>query len=230
MHDEFTANHVYKIRDMCLKYITEHEFYCLTDCNKITDVNTIPLVDDLQGWWSKLELFKISGPVLYLDLDVIIVNNIDDIINEIKNNFFVCLTHWNYFKNVTEKNKQLAYVEGINTSLMYWENDISFLYNEFKKITLAETKEYNNKKETNFLYNTFSKNWNIIRSDQDVVTFILKKTNKTNIITPFPRWDTDVVTFRRFFTRSKKPKHYSQRKIIVFHGSPRPWEQDIIPY
>lgn len=57
-----------------------HRFVCLTDAF-VPGVEVIPLVHGWDGWWSKVELFRpgaLSGPVLYLDLDTLVVNDITD--------------------------------------------------------------------------------------------------------------------------------------------------------
>lgn len=63
--------YVSKLRNMVARNLTvPYEFVCLTDLPR-------------KGWWSKLELFKpgrFTGPVLYLDLDIIITANIDHLV------------------------------------------------------------------------------------------------------------------------------------------------------
>jgi len=56
-----------------------HRFVCLTDRMGIIGdgIETIPLTLGLRGWWAKMELFSLSGPLLYFDLDTVIVGNID---------------------------------------------------------------------------------------------------------------------------------------------------------
>jgi hypothetical protein len=63
-----------------------HRFVCLTDDrNGIDDdLETKPLVDELPGWWNKIAVFKSSvhdlrGTLLYLDLDMVIIRNIDEL-------------------------------------------------------------------------------------------------------------------------------------------------------
>jgi hypothetical protein len=61
-----------------------HRFVCLTDDRTgiDDDFETLPFVDDLPGWWNKIALFKSSvhdlrGTILYIDLDMVIIRNID---------------------------------------------------------------------------------------------------------------------------------------------------------
>ena len=63
-----------------------HRFVCLTDDSRGIDpgVEVRPLTDDLPGWWNKLTLFKprlydLTGTVLFFDLDMIVIRNIDSL-------------------------------------------------------------------------------------------------------------------------------------------------------
>lgn len=55
----------------------EHRFVCLSDVDVPCD--RIPLVLEWPGWWSKIALFLLPGPVLYLDLDTATVGDLSDI-------------------------------------------------------------------------------------------------------------------------------------------------------
>ena len=62
---------------------------CLTDkphdIAPIEDVDdAIPLHHSWPGWWSKMELFQLPGPVLYFDLDTVIVGNIDGLVHAVE--------------------------------------------------------------------------------------------------------------------------------------------------
>lgn len=58
-----------------------HRFVCLTDSVTPMDgVETIPLRENWRGYWSKIELYRpglFKGPVLYLDLDSVVVGSMD---------------------------------------------------------------------------------------------------------------------------------------------------------
>ena len=65
-----------------------HRFLCLTDNPRGIDrsVETKPFVEDLPGWWNKIALFQsrihdLQGTLLYLDLDMVIIRNIDDVVS-----------------------------------------------------------------------------------------------------------------------------------------------------
>ena len=77
---DFTPEYVYRLREGVAKYTTvPHRFVCLTD--QVLDCETIALTDDLEGWWSKLELFKLAGQVVYFDLDTVIAGDIDALLS-----------------------------------------------------------------------------------------------------------------------------------------------------
>lgn len=76
---EFTTSHV----NWLLKQIPgQYQVVCLTDAWQ-TEINCpiIPLVYDLPGWWSKMEIFRPdmpNMPMLYLDLDTVIIDLVPD--------------------------------------------------------------------------------------------------------------------------------------------------------
>jgi predicted O-methyltransferase YrrM len=56
----------------------DYVFRCLTDVPGVPD--SIPMVDAWPNWWAKVGLFRpglFTGPVMYLDLDVVLCNRID---------------------------------------------------------------------------------------------------------------------------------------------------------
>jgi hypothetical protein len=62
-----------------------HAFICFCGSAEGIDwrVQCRPLIDNLQGWWNKISLFKrnigLEGQILFLDLDVVIVGDITPI-------------------------------------------------------------------------------------------------------------------------------------------------------
>jgi len=112
----YDASWVRKLQDAVARNLTlPHKFICLSDCEVPCD--RIPLESTGDGFWAKLQLFKpgiFTGPVLYIDLDTVICQNIDDIIFKIQNEKFVM---W------YEEDK------GIHSSaMMWWEGDYSYLW------------------------------------------------------------------------------------------------------
>lgn len=77
-----------------------HEFICLADSylsfpplhtkygNVYTEVHDEAL---WPGWWSKLRLFALDGPVLFLDLDTLVCGTLDDIAEHAETGKFTML-------------------------------------------------------------------------------------------------------------------------------------------
>lgn len=74
----YSAEWVRKLRDGVARHMSaEHRFVCLSDVS--VPCERIELTESMPGWWSKMELFKpgqFDGPVLFLDLDSLIVGDV----------------------------------------------------------------------------------------------------------------------------------------------------------
>jgi hypothetical protein len=66
----------------------EHRFHCVTDDSRGVEANILEVEEpQLPGWWQKLTVFKpdpwgLHNPILFLDLDVVILRGIDDFARE----------------------------------------------------------------------------------------------------------------------------------------------------
>lgn len=71
-----------KLKRMVSLRLRPHRFVCMSNVD-VPGVETLPLVHNWPGWWSKIELFRpgngLDGRVLYLDLDTLIVDEINSI-------------------------------------------------------------------------------------------------------------------------------------------------------
>lgn len=84
---KYSSDYVNKLYNMVMRNTTLNvKFACLTEDTTGLDKNiiTIPLPSNLTGWWCKPYMFTkdlpIKGTILYLDLDVVIANNIDKLL------------------------------------------------------------------------------------------------------------------------------------------------------
>ena len=123
---DFDADDVANIKRHVDNHLTvEHEFVCYTDLPKIGQIPGVTvrkLRCDFPGWWSKLEIFRETGPCLFFDLDVTMVDNIDR------------LAKW-----VLQGGRRFAMIEEWldswkhmwNSSVMAWSGDYSYLLREF---------------------------------------------------------------------------------------------------
>ena len=99
-----------------------HRFVCLTDSPEDLPCETIPLTDNLPGYWSKLELFKphLPGRVVYLDLDTIITGNIDQLLDYVGD---VAMLH-----DETHANRMPADWREWGSGVMAWNAPLQFVY------------------------------------------------------------------------------------------------------
>jgi hypothetical protein len=85
------------------------------------------------GWWYKMQLFNTQhhqGPLLYFDLDTVIVKNIDWI-RHLAPGFFWTVKDFKYLWRPT--------FQGINSSVMWWDTrDYSQLWQDFSSKRIKE--------------------------------------------------------------------------------------------
>lgn len=119
---------VKKLREMLNQHLTvPFQFICLSDM--ITPYSK-PLLDNYYKWWSKIESFRITGAVIYFDLDTAIFQSINSMAvnllnakNKNINTMYMLHTFRNTFKNTGEW----------SSSFMAWSGDWKWLYNEFNE-------------------------------------------------------------------------------------------------
>jgi hypothetical protein len=86
--NKYDAEYVNVLYNMVQRNLTiEHEFVCFTEdpigINPNIRIEPLPIIPDATGWWYKPLFFnpklQLQGTILYLDLDVIVFNNIDNL-------------------------------------------------------------------------------------------------------------------------------------------------------
>lgn len=95
-----------------------HRFVCLSDvdvpCERIALAHVWP------GWWSKIELFKLLGPVLFFDLDTAIVGDLSEIASAAMSGRFVILR--DFYRGA----------DTFGSGIMAWcADDAAFVYEKF---------------------------------------------------------------------------------------------------
>lgn len=113
----YDAEWVRKLNAGVAKHLpVDHRFVCLSDVD--VPCERIPLEHDWPGWWAKIELFKLDGPVLFFDLDTVIVGDLSDIAGLATRTPFAAL-------------RDFYRPEGIGSGVMAWRGDVSALYDAF---------------------------------------------------------------------------------------------------
>lgn len=74
---DFTPEYVERLKNGIDANLSGHRFVCLSDCD--VPCERVPLVTDWPGWWAKVELFRLTGKILYFDLDTIITGSLQEI-------------------------------------------------------------------------------------------------------------------------------------------------------
>lgn len=123
-HVPFGVEYVAKLHAMARRWIARpFEFVCFTDRPALLPKGVEPVVIDspgqLKGWWSKVELFNkahgLCGRVLYLDLDTLIVDPLDEVIDYPAP--FALAPHAGTFNG----KDGLTVVKRFNSSVMVWD-------------------------------------------------------------------------------------------------------------
>lgn len=101
------------------------EFVCFSNDITSDTYRVEPLTTDSWGWWNKLEQFKkgmFTGPVLSLDLDLVICKNLTNELNTLPRNNILM---------VREPHQKAPGVDIENSSIMFWDGDYSFLFDDY---------------------------------------------------------------------------------------------------
>lgn len=182
-------------------------FFCFTedkkDIHKEIIVKDLPAIN-LSGWWYKPyffeeNLFEKNSINLYMDLDIVIINNIDKLINYNEKKFVGLQDPIRKFNS----NKVF-----LNSSIMRWQaSEYNYLWSNLKNNTLL-TKRY--------------------KGDQDYIWDICKKEisffpNKWILSYKWEVRDRSELTNDKpkRFTTIRNPEIDKDTSILVFHGNPK---------
>lgn len=206
---EYGPQHVQWLRDQFAAHIVgPHRFVCLTDM-EIPGVETLPLQDDLPGWWSKLEVFREFQQATYVDLDTVVLGDVGQIL-------FAAAHKFTMAAHMTKRH-------GVNSSVMSWNGDYRWIYDKFIAHKAKYMAEF-----------TINSRW----GDQDFIKEALVDAKLSPIEKFSHRWPEFVLSYRhdilnrgapmRVGGRKRvqlKPGHWQQAPhLVCFHGSPKPYE------
>lgn len=126
--NKFSKEYVYNLKASVERNTTvDHRFVCFSD-QILKDVETIILNPGQNGWWNKMQLFdgRITGRIVYLDLDTVIVGNVDWL-----------LMYDGKFAGIEDLgsvNQHQPHLKGkLQSGVMAWNSkDIDWIWNEFK--------------------------------------------------------------------------------------------------
>ena len=153
----------------------------------------------------KMQLFNkehYSGPMLYFDLDVIIVKNIDWVW-QLPSRYFWTVRDFKYLWRPTHY--------GINSSIMWWDTQqFDYIWQNFANQSLQKIMQQ-------------------YRGDQDYLTATIVDSNRRFFETERVkswRWECLDGGFDFHHKRHQQPKTGTQitdlASILIFHGKPKP--------
>ncbi len=217
--DKYDVKYVQVLYNMLKRHLTiPYKFICFTDHVKLHKLIDGDIEcrrfhhNNYEGWWNKLQLFspeaKLEGVNFYLDLDVVILENIDKFITY-SNDDEISIT------------RDFSYPEkGFNSSVMKWNNKTAtdmiwhpFLADRKKLMALQGDQNVITKLCTTKIQgepNLKVKPRPIVKPYPDDWTFSYKWHDRKN-----PRFD-----------RGKWDFSKGEGSISVFHGQPNPHESD----
>jgi len=105
-----------------------HDFIVLTDTFFETEkprIRQIPLTLNLPGYWSKIELFKLKGSIIYFDLDTIILGSINRLAKEVLR--FESTEQPMFYMLKAFSSRKWA------SGIIAWCGDFSWVYSNFTK-------------------------------------------------------------------------------------------------
>ena len=136
--DKFNHQHVNRLYKMVNKnYKDKFNFICYTEnssfINTNIEIRNLDLNYDLEKWWWKLTLFKevADKPTMFLDLDVVIQNDITHYKNYVEDNKICTIKA--YWKPHAFDLPPIppGYNMDLNSSVIVWKGDFTEIWNEF---------------------------------------------------------------------------------------------------
>lgn len=116
---EYRPEHVVRLYQQCARWAPGVGFMCLSDIALPDGISRVALEHDWPGWWSKIEAFRVDGPVLYMDLDTLIVGPLAPLLKIAQDRPFVALRDFN------PQQREMG------SGLMAWSGQMADLYKVF---------------------------------------------------------------------------------------------------
>jgi len=110
---EYTPAHVERLYRQCAAY----PFLCLSDVE--LPVPHYRMLHDWPGWFSKLEMFRLQGPILYMDLDTAVTGDLNPLLDAVRQHDFIALRN------------PLDTPSRFGSGLMGWRDNLNHVYRRF---------------------------------------------------------------------------------------------------
>jgi len=184
----------------------DHRIVCLTDAEDWVSYNAgviyQPLKHKWPGWWSKIEVFGIEPPVLYFDLDTVIVGSIAPLVDWIVNKCQGLMVLRGFYKNDR------------CSGIMGWRDSMGWVVCNFLRHCSPHAQFF--KRPLGF---EMQVRGNRFRGDQDWLNHLTQAAGTP--ITYAQDIFNGIYSYKVHVAASGVPE---DAKIICFHGKPRPHE------
>lgn len=118
---DFAADHAWALRERCARFAPGARFTALTDDPALLPAKwAVPLKHGWPGWWSKIEVFRFRGPVLYLDLDTVPVASLTRVLAVARETPFMALADFDPRMG-----------RGMQSAVMSWSGRMRRVYEAF---------------------------------------------------------------------------------------------------
>ena len=207
---KYPSHYVNVLYNMCRKHSTvPFNFICLTENSEglYSDIiiKTLPRIP-LQGWWYKPYVFsqdlQLKGDVLFLDLDLVIFDNIDKLWIYNPREFTIIRDFTRHMNPAWQKFNSSVFRFNAENNRWIWDHFI-------KNHKTIMTKNHG---DQDYLYNILkdkAKHW----PDDWIRSYKWEMRDKQ---------DLSVINGKRSFAQDKPPRIESGSCIAVFHGEPNP--------
>lgn len=112
----FRPEHVVRLQNQCARHAPDVPFFCLTDVDLPCGVH---MTHRWPGWWAKMNLFQIEGPVLYMDLDTSVTGDLGPLLASVQRERFIALRN------------PLPTPSKFGSGLMAWSGDMKHVHERF---------------------------------------------------------------------------------------------------
>jgi len=209
--DKYSSLYVNRLFNMVKRHTTgDIGFFCITENPVGLDpdikIIQIPEVKGLQGWWYKPFVFSkdlpINGKILFLDLDVVIIKNIDCFFEYSPSKFCIIRDFTRAMNSAWNRYNSSVFRLDSGTLPHVWDNLIR---------DISITKRLHG--DQDWIFETVKENFQFW-PDEWCQSYKWEIRNRNEIV--------GVGRQRNFSTIQHEPKIKTETRILVFHGDPKP--------
>lgn len=211
--DKYSADYVNRLYNMVQRNLTlDHEFVCFTENPEglypSIRIEPLELIQGVEGWWYKPMFFNpnlgLDGTILFLDLDVIVFRNIDNLFTHRPDKFLI-IRDFNR-STIKSYNKFNSSVFRINTG------DHAQVYYDFIKNPVRNSKRFLGDQE--WIFHHVKSNFEYWPDDW-IQSYKWEMRNRPALDRKMPKGSRD-------FVKTGTPIIKDETSIAVFHGDPNP--------